>query len=112
MTRCGGLLVAVVVLLALFVGAESWHASGHCSTAACIVASDDMPEVSGDIAALVELSDDMSSDDPVNPSDEKAYKDATVTDRLLFAVATVAAATVFDRPWRTLYPDKTGPPRA
>jgi hypothetical protein len=113
MTRSGGLLAAILVLLALFVGAESWRNSTPCSTAApCIVASDDMPEASGDIVAIVELSDDMSSDGPFSPSDEKAYKEAVAADRLFFAVAAIAVAAVLDRQRRTLYPDKTGPPRA
>lgn len=110
--RRWGLLAAAFALFALFGSVESWRASTHCSTGGCIVASDDMPEVSGDIVAIVELSDDMSSDDPVNPSDKKAYKDATIAGRLLFAVAAITTAAVLDRPWRTLYPDKTGPPRA
>lgn len=111
--RSYGLLVAAFALLALFVGAESWRASIHCSAAAaCVVASDDVPDVSGDIAAIVELSDDMSSDDPLSSPDEKAYKDTAASERLLFAAPAVAAAAILDRQWRTLYPDKTGPPRA
>lgn len=110
-TRRCGLFVALLALFALFGGADSWRATIHCSTdAPCVVASDDAPVVTGDIAAIVELSDDVSSDGPVDPSDDKTYKDAAPADRFLFAAAVVAAATVPDRQRRTLFPDKTGPP--
>ena len=110
--RCG-LFVAALLLLVLFGGADAWRTAIHCSTdSPCVVTSDDVPAVTGDMAAIVELSDDVSSDGPVNPSDKKAHKDAAAAARRLFAMGVIAPAAIPDRQWRARFPDKTGPPRA
>lgn len=107
------LLAAAVALLALFTSADSWRAALHCSTdSPCIAASDDLPVATGDIAAIVELSDDLPSDGSIHASDDHADKDASAADQILFAANAVTTAATPDRQWRTLFPDKTGPPRA
>ncbi len=111
MARRCSLFAALLALLALFGGADSWRAKSPCPAAVpCVVASDDAPMVIDDIAAIVALADDASSDGSLTASDEKAAKDAAGIARRLFATAAVVAATVPDRQRRTLFPLKRGPP--
>ena len=108
------LLLVALLVLSTPLGADPWRAPPHCQPgASCTLASDDSPIAAGGHLAVIELAEDLFSDDAIESSDENPLHDAATVQAFHFAIvqAAVESASGIDRRWRALFPDKTGPPR-